>query len=52
MTWNDQKEQEMIFNKVKIITNKTEEIIKKIQENTNGIVVLDNIGLAFNYTLL
>lgn len=52
MTWNDQKELEMIFNKVKIITNKTEEIIKKIQENTNGIVVLDNIGLAFNYTLL
>lgn len=52
MSWNDEKEKEVIFSKAGQLMDNIGEIILEIEKNTDGKVVFGNIGITFNNKLI
>lgn len=52
ISWNDEKEKKLLFDKVQTIMDKIGDITLEIQKNTNGKVKLGNIGITFNNKII
>lgn len=50
--WDDEKEKQLLFDKVQTIMDKIGNITLEIQKNTNGKVKLGNIGITFNNKII
>lgn len=51
-TWNDEKEQKVLFDKVQKIMDKIGKIKLELDKNTNGQVNIGNIGITFNNKII